>query len=77
MLILEPAIEEIYSKIILLLYMIYMNQIGRFPIWSKFGNNYLIVLYDYNSNAIIAEDILDQKSQTLQNAFLKLFNTIK
>ena len=74
---LEPLVEELYAKTILLLYMIYTNQTGKFPIRSKSGNNYIIVLCDYNANAILGIPILDRKSTTLQKAFLSLFYEIK
>jgi hypothetical protein len=33
---------------------IYMDQTGRFPLVSSKGNKYIMVLYDYDSNAILA-----------------------
>jgi hypothetical protein len=34
---------------------IYSDLTGRFPVTSSRGNKYLLVVYDYDSNAIIAE----------------------
>lgn len=32
---------------------IYTNQTGRFHITISWGNQYIVVLYDYNTNAIL------------------------
>ena len=34
---------------------VYTDQTGRFPVRSSAGNQYILVLYDYDSNAILAE----------------------
>ena len=73
----EPPVEEMYAKIIPLPHLICTDQIGRFPVRSKPGNNYIMVLYDYDANAIIGEPIPDRTTTTLQKAFLVLFNKIK
>jgi hypothetical protein len=36
---------------------IYTDQTGTFPITSSKGSKYLMVLYDYDSNAILAEPL--------------------
>jgi hypothetical protein len=36
---------------------IYTDQTGRFVTPSSTGHNYLLVLYDFDSNAILAEPI--------------------
>ena len=38
---------------------------GRFPIQSFNGNNYIFVLYDYDSNAILAKPIKSRKTNEL------------
>jgi hypothetical protein len=40
---------------------IYTNQTGRFPVTSRRGNKYIMILYDYDSNSILAEPM---KSRT-------------
>ena len=70
-------VEEIYTKIILLLYLICTDQTGRFPVRSKSSNNYIMVMYDYDANAIFGQLIKDRVSTTLQNLFLLLFQKIK
>jgi hypothetical protein len=46
-----------------------MDQTGRFPIVSSKGNKYIMVLYHYDSNAILAKPIKDRTSPELLKAF--------
>jgi hypothetical protein len=46
---------------------IYTDKTGRFPIVSSKGNKYIMVLYDYDSNAILAKPIKDGKAPELLN----------
>jgi hypothetical protein len=39
---------------------IYTDQTGRFPVVSSKGNKYIMILYDYDSNAILAQPIKDR-----------------
>jgi hypothetical protein len=48
---------------------IYTDQTGRFPVVSSKGNKYIMVLYDYDSNAILAKPIKDRTSPELLKAF--------
>jgi hypothetical protein len=43
---------------------VYTNQTGRFITPSSNGNNYLLILYDYDSNAILAEPLKDHTPGT-------------
>ena len=38
---------------------------GRFPIQSLMVNNYIFILYNYDSNAILAHPIKSRKSEDL------------
>ena len=40
------------------------NQTGRFPIMSQKGNQYMMVLYNYDSNAILAEGCKQEQQRT-------------
>jgi hypothetical protein len=51
---------------------IYTDQTGRFPVTSSRGNKYLFVLFDYDSNAIIAEPIKSRQQDELLRAYKKL-----
>jgi hypothetical protein len=48
---------------------IYTDQTGRFPVVSSRGNKYIMILYDYDSNSILAQPIKDRTSPELLEAF--------
>jgi hypothetical protein len=48
---------------------IYKHQTCRFPVVSSKGNKYTMVLYDYDSNAILANAIKDRTAPELLKAF--------
>jgi hypothetical protein len=41
---------------------IYTDRTGRFPVVSSKGNKYIMILYYYDSNAILAKPIKDRTS---------------
>ena len=48
---------------------IYTDQTGKFVTPSSTGNNYLLVLYDYDSNAILAEPMKSRHATAILNAY--------
>jgi hypothetical protein len=48
---------------------IYTDQTGRFPVVSSKGNKYIMILYYYDSNAILAQLIKDCTAPELLKAF--------
>jgi hypothetical protein len=48
---------------------IYTDQTGRFTVVSSKGNRYIMILYDYDSNAILAQPIKDRTAPELLKAF--------
>jgi hypothetical protein len=48
---------------------IYTDQTGRFQVVSSKGNKYIMILYDYDSNAILAQPIKDRTAPELLKAF--------
>jgi hypothetical protein len=48
---------------------IYTDHTGRFPVVSSKGNKYIMILYDYDSNAIFAQPIKDRTAPELVEAF--------
>jgi hypothetical protein len=48
---------------------IYTDHTGRFPVVSSKGNKYIMVLYDNDSNAILAKPIKDRTAPELLKAF--------
>ena len=51
---------------------IYTNQTGKFPIPSSCGNKYIMVLYNYDSNAIITGPMKSQAEQDMIHTYTKL-----
>jgi hypothetical protein len=48
---------------------IYTDQTGRFPVVSRKGNKYITIVYDYDSNAILAQNIKYRTATELLTAF--------
>jgi hypothetical protein len=48
---------------------IYTDQTGRFPVVSSKGNKYIMILYDYDINAILAQPIKYRTAPELLRAF--------
>ena len=65
------AVREICSKVLELRHLACIYQTGKFPVQSRSGNNYLLMLCDYDVNAILSEPIPNRKTETLQEATLK------
>jgi hypothetical protein len=47
----------------------YTDQMGRFPVISSKGNVSIMVLYEYDGNAIMAEPIKNNKAAELLRSF--------
>ena len=50
---------------------VYTKQMGRFPIRSSAGNQYILVLYDYDSNAILTEALKTIQGPEIIKAYTK------
>jgi hypothetical protein len=48
---------------------IYADQTGRFPITSSQGHKYILILYDYDSNAILAKPIKSRSAGDILRAY--------
>ena len=48
------------------------DQTGQFPILSSTGMRYVLVLYDYDSNAILAEPLKNRTGPEIHRAYKKL-----
>jgi hypothetical protein len=48
---------------------IYTDQTGRFPVVSSRGNKYIMILYDYDRNSILAQPIKYRTAPELLKAF--------
>jgi hypothetical protein len=62
----------IYVKAIETTGQIYTDQTGRFPTTSSRGNKYIMILYDYDSNDILAEPLKAKSEGEMIRAYTKL-----
>jgi hypothetical protein len=61
----QPQVVDITGQI-------YSDQTGRFPVTSSKGNQYIMIIYDYDSAAILAEPLKNRTEQELVRAYSKL-----
>jgi len=54
----------------------FMDLTGRFPIRSSRGNEYILIAYHYDSNAILGEPIKNRQAATITSAWLKIHNKL-
>ena len=55
---------------------IYTDPTGAFPVTSRAGHKYLLVLYDFDSNAILAEPMKARSDDEALRAYEALYNTL-
>ena len=56
--------------------MIGVNFKGRYPTVSRDGNKYILVMYDYDSNAILATAIKSRQAAHIRDGFLELYTIL-
>jgi len=54
----------------------YSDLCGSYPVKSARGNQYIVVCYDYNSNAILAEPIQTRAAANISNAVEKMLTKL-
>ena len=54
----------------------YMDLTGKFPYPSSRGNQYIVVTYDYDTNAILAEPVKNRQAGEIKSAFLKSYEKL-
>ena len=57
--------------------MISTDQTGRFLVTSRQGNKYIMVLYDFDTNAILATAIKNQKAEQLVKGYNVLYDILR
>jgi hypothetical protein len=57
--------QQCYTAVMETTGQIHSEQTGRFVVPSSTGNNYLLIVYDYNSNAILAEPMRTPTSASI------------
>ena len=55
----------------------YTDLTGRFPVQSSCGNNYVLVCYSYDGNAILAEPLKNISTPKIVKAWAKVSNTLE
>ena len=70
----DPKVRTnwVYMKPIQMTGQIYSDQTGRFPVTSSRGNKYIMIVYDYDSNAILSEPLKSRTENELLRAYTKL-----
>ena len=56
---------------------VYTDQMGRFPVHSSAGNQYILVMYNYDSNAIITEALKTRQGPGIINAYAKIIQYLQ
>ena len=54
----------------------YLDLTGRFPYTSDRGNQYILIIYDYDSNCILATATKIRQTGELAQAFIDLHSTL-
>ena len=54
----------------------YADLTGKFPIESSRGNKYVLIVYDYDSNAILAEALQNRQAGNIKIAWEKIHGTL-
>jgi hypothetical protein len=70
----SPAVQDkrshfCYAALTEITSQVYSDQTGKFTFPSRNGINYLFILYDYNSNLILAELMKSRRAQDIINAY--------
>jgi len=56
---------------------VYTDQTGRFPFASSKGNLYIIILYNYDANAILSQPIKSRSQEDIVKGIAKLYKKLK
>jgi hypothetical protein len=69
-----PAVQThwVFMKPVKITGQIFSDQTGRFPITSSRGNKYIMVVYDYDWNAILTEPLTSRTEMELLHAYTKI-----
>jgi hypothetical protein len=55
----------------------YSDQTGKFPVQSSRGHNYVMVLYDYDSNSILSSPTKTRQASKLTNTWETLYSQLQ
>ena len=69
--------QQVYAECLPITGKIFSDLPGRFVVPSSRGNNYLLIVYDYDSNAIEAQPIKSRSATDIVNGFKKIVELLK
>jgi hypothetical protein len=72
----NPRTHEAYAIAIDITAEVATDLTGRFPVNSSRGYKYMLVLYEYDSNAILVEPLTDRSELEHIRAYNKLYNQL-
>jgi hypothetical protein len=55
----------------------YSDQTGRFPVRSSRGNQYVFILYDFDSNVILSHPLHNRQAKEITNAWTTLDSQLR
>ena len=70
------ADEAVYLVIHSIIDKMYTDQTGRFPITSSRGHKYIMIMYHYKTNAILAEPIKSRQDSNMIKAYNNLIQRL-
>ena len=68
---------DVYIKVYEAKETLYTDQTGRFPVASRSGNRYIMVMVEVDSNAILVEPMKSRRDSKMQRAYLALLQRVK
>ena len=70
----EPAVRTnfVYTKVVEVTGQIFTDQTGRFPVTFSKGNQHIMVLYDYDSSAILAKPMKNRSESELVKVYTRM-----
>jgi hypothetical protein len=74
--ILAERTNDVFSTVYQPTGRIYTDQTGRFPVTSSRGNRYIMIMYDYDSNAILSHPMKNRSTNELTQACSNLLDLL-
>ena len=72
----SPRFHDIYADCQPITGKIFSDLPGRFVVPSSRGHNYLLIVYDHDSNAILAEPLKNRSAKSIVDGFKVLYNIL-
>eukprot|EP00984_Skeletonema_dohrnii_P010071 scaffold3903_cov156-Skeletonema_dohrnii-CCMP3373.AAC.2 len=69
--------KDVYIKVFDMKHQVFSDQTGAFPVRSRGGHRYLMVMLEIDSNVILVEAMKSKKDAEMQRAYLALIGRLK